>query len=76
MIQIERIRMHLPAGFEHRATAIARLIGGALGKQSISQDAVLESVAITPQRISADTTDEEIALAIVRRIVSRLEGAG
>ncbi len=74
MIQIERIRMHLPAGFEHRATSIARLVGDVLAKQHISLDVSLESVSITPQRISARTPDVEIAYLIVEQIVSSYGG--
>lgn len=74
MIQIERIRMHLPAGFEHRATSIARLIGGELAKQSISAHMALDSIVVKPPRISANTRDDEIAAAIVMQIISSLEG--
>lgn len=74
MIQIERIRMHLPAGFEHRATSIARLVGDALAKQSVSHDVSLESVSITPQRITGNTPDVEIAQLIVAQIICGCEG--
>ncbi len=74
MIQIERIRMHLPAGFEHRAASIARLVGDILAKQHISQDVSLESVSITSQRLSLNTTDIEVAHFIVEQIVSGYGG--
>ena len=74
MIQIERIRLHLPAGFEHRATSIARLVGDVLAKQQISLDVALESVSITPRRISAGTPDVEIAYLIVEQIVAGYGG--
>ena len=74
MIQIERIRLRLPAGFEHRATAIARLVGEVLAKQHISQDVSLDSVSIHPQRITAGTPDVEIAYLIVEQIVSSYGG--
>ncbi len=74
MIQIERIRMHLPAGFEHRATSIARRVGDVLAKQHISLDVSLESVSITPQRISAGTPDVAIANLIVEQIVASYGG--
>jgi hypothetical protein len=66
--------MHLPAGFEHRATTIARLVGGTLAKQSISAHTTLESVVVKPPRISASTRDDEIAAAIVMQIISSLRG--
>ena len=74
MLHIERIRMQLPAGFEHRATSIARLVGYVLAQQHISQDVSLESVTITPQRLSLNTTDTEIAHLIVKQIVSGYGG--
>ena len=74
MIQIERIRMRLPSGFRHRATSIAGLVGDALTKQPVSQDMSLESVSLTPQKISVNNTDTEIAGLIVKQIVSSLEG--
>ena len=74
MIQIERIRMYLPAGFEHRAISIARRVGDVLAKQHISQDVALESVSIPRQRITAGTSDVEIANIIVEQIVSSFGG--
>jgi hypothetical protein len=74
MIQIERIRLHLPAGFEHRASSIARLVGDRLAQQHISQDVSLETVSIPPQQIMARTPDVEIANLIVGQIVSSYGG--
>jgi len=74
MIQIERLRMHLPAGFEHRATSIARLVGEGLAREHITRDAALESVSIPRQRIMAHTPDIEIANLIVRQIISGYGG--
>ncbi len=74
MIQIEHLRMRLPAGFEHRATQIARLLGDILAQQSISQDVSLETVSIAPQRINAITDDAEIAQIIARHIISAARG--
>ena len=72
MIRIERIRMHLPAGFEHRAAGIARLVGNELAKQSISDPMLRDSMLVKPPRISAHTRDDEIAAAIVMQIVAGL----
>ena len=74
MIRIDRIRMHLPAGFEHRATAIARLVGDELAKRSISQDATLDSISIAPQSLSVEMPDGEIAHGIAQQIVSSIRG--
>jgi hypothetical protein len=74
MIRIERVRMQLPAGFEHRATSIAQLVGRELAKQQVSQDISLESLAIPRQEISLNTSDTEIANMIVEQIVSGYGG--
>ena len=62
--------MHLPAGFEHRATALARLVGDLLAKQSVSRNVSLDSISIAPQRINPNTPDVEIAQIIVAQILS------
>ncbi len=74
MIQIEHLRMRLPAGFEHRATRIAGLLGDMLAQQSVSNDISLETVSIAPLRISAVTDDAEIAQIIARQIISATRG--
>lgn len=75
MIQIEHLRLRLPAGFEHRATAIALLVGDSLAKQQLAQDVELESVAIRPERLTPNTADSEIAQIIVRQLVANLGGS-
>ena len=74
MIKIERIRMRLPSGFEHRAATIAGLVGEALAKQSVSQDVSLEAARLAPQRIHANTSDDEIAQKIVNQIINSCPG--
>jgi len=74
MIQIERLRMHLPAGFEHRATAISRLVGKALANKHLSQDRVIEALSLKPQRIALNSSDNEIADLIVEQVVTAIEG--
>ena len=74
MIQIDRIRMRLPAGFEHRASSIARLVGEELAKRSVSQDVSLESVSIKPPQISFRMPDIEIANLIVQQLVASYGG--
>lgn len=74
MIRIDRLRMHLPAGFEHRATTLARLVGDVLAKQSVSRDVSLDAISIAPQRINPNTPDIEIAQIIVAQITSFNQG--
>lgn len=74
MIQIERLRMRLPAGFEHRATTIARLVGDILAQQTVPHDASMESISITSQRVNANTPDAEVAQLIAVKIIAGYEG--
>ncbi len=71
MIRIERLQMHLPVGFEHRATSIALLVGRELTKLQVSQDVSLETLSIPRQKIPVNTPDSEIASLIVEQIASR-----
>lgn len=74
MIQIDRLRMHLPGGFQHRAVSITRLVGDLLAKQHIAQDVSLESLVIKPQQLTMNNSDNEIANLIVNQIVSGTGG--
>ncbi|MCP4494546.1 MAG: hypothetical protein GY820_45690 [Gammaproteobacteria bacterium] len=74
MIQIDRMSMNLPAGFQHRATSIALLVGQLLSKQSVSPDVSLKAISIKPQKLSAQVSDTEIAQQIVNQIASAYEG--
>jgi len=73
MIQIDRLRLHLPGAMQHRAVSITRLVGDLLAKQHITQDVSLESLVIKPQQLTMNNSDNEIANLIVNQIVS---GAG
>jgi len=74
MIEIERLRLRLPQGFEHRATAIARLVGEALATRHLAQDQVFEAISVAPQRLPLNTSDSEIASRIVAEMVTVIEG--
>jgi hypothetical protein len=74
MIHIDRIRMRLPAGLEHRATSIARLVGEQLAKRSVSQDVSLESVSVKPPQITSGMPDIEIATLIVQQLAANFGG--
>ncbi len=70
MIQIERLRMRLPKGFEHRATSIARMVGQILAETKLAQqDKVIDAISVKPQRIPLNTPDREIANLIAEEII-------
>lgn len=72
MLDIERMRMQLPAGFEHRAAAIARLVGEAMAEIHIYSNRSLERLSISPIQVSPNATDQEIAHSVAERIASTL----
>ncbi|HRF06672.1 hypothetical protein [Accumulibacter sp.] len=74
MIRIDRLRLRLPAGFEHRALSIARRVGEMLAEQSVSQDLAIDSVTLSPLKIRIHTSDDEIARLITLQIVAQQAG--
>ena len=64
MLHIDRMRMRLPKGFEHRASSIARLVGDSM--------ADMRTLSIGPLQIGPNATDQDIANGIVERIVERI----
>lgn len=74
MIRIERLQLHLPAGFEHRAQGVARRLGELLGRQGVSQDVTISALRVIPQRIPRNTSDEDIAKLIADDIIAAYPG--
>ena len=72
MLYIESMRMQLPAGFEHRASSIAHLVGESMGEFHATENRILDKLSIGPVQISANATDQEIANSVARRIISML----
>ena len=74
MLNIERLRMQLPPGFEHRASTIARLVGESMAEIQLSENRTLDRLSISPVQVSPNATDQEIAHSIAERITSTLGG--
>ena len=74
MLHIERMRMQLPAGFEHRASTIGRLVGEAMTRFHPTEERTLDRLSISPVQVSPNATDQEIADSVAERIVSTLGG--
>jgi hypothetical protein len=72
MLHIERIRMQLPEGFEHRASTIARLVGESMAEIHPSENRTLDRLSISPVKVSPNATDQEIAHSVAERIASML----
>jgi hypothetical protein len=72
MLRIERMRMQLPAGFEHRSSTIARLVGEAMGEFHATENRTLDRLSIGPVLVSPNATDQDIANSVAQRIASTL----
>ena len=70
MLRIDRMRMQLPAGFEHRASTIARLVGDSMAEIEPSENRTLDRLSISPVRVLPNATDQEIAHSVAERIAS------
>ncbi len=72
MLHIERMRLQLPAGYEHRASFIARLVGESLAEYRPSENRKLDSLTIGPVQVMPNASEQEIAHNIAQRITSVL----
>ena len=72
MLNIERMRIQLPAGFEHRASTIARLVAESLAEIHPSENRTLNRLSISLAQASPNATDQEVADNIAERIASTL----
>lgn len=82
MLTIDTLRLQLPAGLEHRAERIGRLLGDALARIEIGAadaDVALAHLALPPIAIARGASDAEIARGIassVRRQITTASRQG
>ena len=72
MLHVERMQIKLPAGFEHRAAAIAHLVGESMIEINTSESKTMESLAISPVQVLPTASDQEVADCITQQIISSL----
>lgn len=72
MWTVDRLKLTLPAGFEHRASRIARLLAEELAGIPAPHDLRLASLTVPPLEVGPATGDREIAGRIARSIASGL----
>ena len=72
MLNIKSMRIRLPAGYEHRASFIANMVGESLAGYSPVKNMDIERLSIEPLRITPETTDGEIAGRIAEQIIDAL----
>jgi hypothetical protein len=78
VLSIDTLSLRLPAGFEHRAERIGRLLGEALARieaGSPGESLVLERLAVPPVAIAANATDGEVAAGIATSVRHQLVAA-
>jgi hypothetical protein len=76
MIEIGRLRLQLPAGFEQRGEPIARLIGDALSQQQVVENRRLEQLSIGPLHIDPSQSNAKVAQVIANAIGRQLGPRG
>lgn len=70
MVEIERLSLRLPAGFESRAARIARLAARALSAHALPQSGALALVTVPPLRLDARRSDRALAAEIARGVAA------
>jgi hypothetical protein len=73
MLHIDRIRIHLPSGYEHRAALIASMVGDSLAGYQPAESRQLDTLTIGPMQVMEHSTDIEIASKISQQIKKALE---
>ncbi len=68
MIDITRLRLHLPAGFERRAARIARLVGDELARLPVASEVHADSLHVRGLEISPALSDRRAAARIASAI--------
>lgn len=72
MIEIDCLRLHLPGGWEKRATRIARLVGHELARLPQGPAESRESLRVPGLRLPASLSDRAAAARIAAAIHGKL----
>jgi len=74
MLSIEHLNLHLPAGYEHRANSIVRLIAKELAGMPVSQSADIASLQVPEVRLHQGQSDRQAASAVAQAIHRQIGG--
>jgi len=74
MLSIDNLRLHLPAGFEHRADSIARLVGRELAGIHVGKSADIGSLQVPGVSVHPGQSDRQAALQIAQAIHRQVGG--
>jgi len=75
VLTIDTLSLRLPAGFEHRAERIARLLADALAGVAPGSSATFERLALPPIAIAPGAGDAQIAAGIAGAVRHQLAAA-
>jgi hypothetical protein len=75
MLEIERLQLQLPTGFERRAPRISRLVAEQLALRGVSDSRRIERLRAGPVRVSSSDSDRRVAAAIARAIHGAIDAA-
>lgn len=72
LIQIDELALQLPAAYQHRAAAIARLIGEELSRLPISESVAVERLIVPPVSVPTGISESHLANTVARAIGAQL----
>ncbi len=72
MLTIDTLSLQLPAGFEHRAERIGRLLGDALARLEVGSSIALDRLALPPIAIAPGASDRDVAAGIAASVHDQL----
>ena len=75
MIDIGRLRLRLPAGYQGRADAIARLVAAELRGRLGGVEGGIEDLRVGPVEVAPGADDRAVAQAIAGSVADRARGA-
>jgi len=72
VIDIERLKLRLPPGYEPRAAGIARELAAALAPLAALGPLSLERLDLAPLRVGPGASDRDIGLALAQEVQRRV----
>ena len=73
MLTIDRLRLHLPPGYRHRAASIGRRLAAELAGMPLRRNVQLESLRLPPVDMAPGAGDDQIARRIAATVQGRIE---
>jgi hypothetical protein len=72
MLTIDRMRLNLPEGFDHRGKHIGRLVAHKLAGMSLKTSLHIKRLVVPPVQVHPAFTDEQVAHRVAMSIHSQL----